>query len=288
MTSETTKNPDGKNNGKPTKGSLSLNHNPNIETVHAWSAHVMQDMLYSKKKVPITHDMVDLVAQSEILYSPLWNLAAEINMGSFIRVKSSIPVNQHGTGELLKQDMTGLLSACIQMYALQDARKNALVVIPVRASTLNDPCIADFYLSVIQCIHADIRKNFVFEVKSIPKNQDITKLQKRLADMTPLIRGVMFDTGMLNYFDYTKSFPKLHACGFDISEGNLTEDEALKKIAKYVAAYKKFNTKIYIKGVSSQKILGVCMKEKFIYASGTFIAAPEKICWPVQKILIKK
>jgi hypothetical protein len=265
-----------------------LGQNPTIESVHAWVSHARQNMIHGQKKIPITREMVELVAKSEILYTPLWNTVAQIVMGSFARVKSPIPTKQYSTGETLRQDVAALLSACIQLYTLSAVRKNALIALPVRASTLNDTDVSEFYLSVIQCISPDIRKSLILEVKNVPKSQAATKLSARLEEMAEFIRGYMFDTSMFTYFDYTKAFPKLHACGFDLAEGDMTPEEKIKIIKKYSEAYKKMNIKYYVKGVSSRDILESCIQEGFTYVSGTIIEPFGKVCWPVMKLTLNE
>lgn len=263
-----------------------LGSNPNLETFHFWLNRVMQDMLHSGQKLPLTRDMADLASKSDIHFLPFWNYDSQIMSGSMVVVRGSIPASQYNDGEIPRQDLAGLFAACLQIRGLQLKGSNALAVVDFRVQTLQDKDCSEFLLVFFKMLPPEIKRSLIIEIKGMPSSAVPTSLITTIERMSSFVRAYSFDTGILANISYQRSFPKLHACGFDVSEVPMPTEELVRLINKYAENQKKHGVKYYIKGVSSAEVFDAAVKAGFNYVSGNYIRPAQKICWPAQQMTI--
>lgn len=263
-----------------------LGSNPNLESLHFWVGRVMQNMLHGGQKFPITREMADLATQTDIQYLPFWNHDSQIMSGSMVVVKGAVPVQQYNTGEIMRQDLAGLFSACLQVRGLQLKGSNALAVVALRVQTLQDKQCGEFLLAYLRALPAEIKRSLIIEIKGMPASAVSTTLISMIERISHFVRAYSFDTGILSNVSYLRSFAKLHACGFDVSEVPMPPEEQIRLIQKYADNQKKNGVKYYIKGVSSPEVFEAAVKAGYNYVSGNFIRPSQKICWPAQQMTV--
>lgn len=263
-----------------------LGVNPKIESVHFWVSRVMQNMLMGQQKFPITREMAEIAAQSEVQYLPFWNHDSQVMSGSLVVVRSTVPTQQYHTGEVMRQDLAGLFAACLQIRSLQIKNANALAVVPFRLQTVMDKNVSEFILAFLRALPAEIKRSLIIEVRGIPASAVSTNLIATIERISHFVRAYSFDTGILSNVSYARSFPKLYGCGFDVSEVPMPEDELIRLIQKYAENQKKNNMKYYIKGVTSQTLFDTATKAGYSFVSGSYIRPMQKICWPAQQMTV--
>ena len=261
-----------------------LGNNPTLEMLNIWTARVFQNLTISTQKIPLLKEMADLAIKSNIAYLPLWNSSSQAIIGSLCTVRSSIPVRQYATGEVLRQDLAALFASCYQLYSMRSKNVQSLIVIPVHATSLNNENFVELYLAFLRRFDSKFKKNIIFEILNFPKNKVSIPLKTTIETLSLSSRAYIFETGFLTYFDYRNTFPKVHACGFNASEGNLQEEEKLRLIKKYAENYSDFGIKTYIRSVADKKTLTTAAQAGFTYISGSIIGPAMKVPQEVKKL----
>ncbi len=261
-----------------------LGNNPNLEILTLWMSRVLQNLTMSTHKTPLLREMADLAIKSNISYLPLWSASAQAIIGSICTVRSPISVNKYDTGEFLRQDLASLFSSCFHLYSMQSKNVQSLIVIPIRITSLNDKNFVELYLTFLHRLDSKIKKNIIFEIKNIPKDNLPATLKETIKTLEISSRAYIFETGILTYFNHSKNFPKLHACGFNAAEGNLSENEKLRLTKKYAEQYAGFGVKTYIRFVDDKKTLATVVKAGFTYISGSIIGAATKTPYTTKKL----
>lgn len=263
-----------------------LGTNPKIESIHFWVSRAMQNMLMGQQKFPITREMAEVAAHSEVQYLPFWNHDSQIMSGSLVVVRSQVPAQQFNTGEIARQDLAGLFAACLQIRSLQLKNSNALAVVPLRLQTAMDKNVSEFVLAFLRALPPEIKRSLIVELRGVPASAVSTNLIAMVERLSHFVRAYSFDTGILSNVSYTRSFPKLYACGFDVSEVPMDEDEHIRLIQKYAENQKKHGMKYYIKGVTSPAVFDAAIKAEYSFVSGGYIRPMQKICWPAQQMTV--
>lgn len=263
-----------------------LGNNPTLEVFRLWASRTLQDLTLGQQKTPLTRDMMDVAIKADVHYAPWWTPASGTLLGSIACVQGSVPVQQYNTGEALRQDVAALFSACFQIYAMQSKGQNGLMIVPVRATTLADKDVLEIYTGLLRRLSPEVKKNLMIEMKGMSKDSVPSHIVAAITGLALQLRGFVFETGILTYADYSRNFPKLHACGFDVSEGRLSEEEQIRLIKKYADHYNKLGIKTYIKGVAQPPVLAAAVASGFFYISGTHIKPLQKSCFTLQKLLV--
>ncbi|MCK4944690.1 MAG: hypothetical protein KAS59_00295, partial [Alphaproteobacteria bacterium] len=290
LVSEKDSSPNKNEQKQPAETNLSrlikdgLGNNPNLEILTLWMSRVLQNLTMSTHKTPLLREMSDLAIKSNISYLPLWSASAQAIIGSICTVRSPISVNKYDTGEFLRQDLASLFSSCFHLYSMQSKNVQSLIVIPIRITSLNDKNFVELYLTFLHRLDSKIKKNIIFEIKNIPKDNLPATLKETIKTLEISSRAYIFETGILTYFNHSKNFPKLHACGFNAAEGNLSENEKLRLTKKYAEQYAGFGVKTYIRFVDDKKTLATVVKAGFTYISGSIIGAATKTPYTTKKL----
>ncbi|MFH1157403.1 MAG: hypothetical protein V1721_00725 [Pseudomonadota bacterium] len=269
--------PDKNEQQQPAETALSrlikegLGNNPTLEMLTIWMPRVLQNLTISTQKIPLLKEMADLAVKSDISYQALWNASSQAVIGSLCAVRSPVPVHQYATGELLRQDLAALFGSCFHLYSMQSKNVQSLIVIPMRATSLNDKNFVELYLAFLRRLDSRIKRNIIFEIRNLPKDTIPATLRATIETLGFSSRACIFETGLLAYFDHRRNFPKVHACGFNAAEGNLPEDEKLRLIKKYAEHYAGFGVKTYIRSVADKKIMAAAAQAGFAYISGAII-----------------
>jgi len=261
-----------------------LGNNPNLEMLTLWMSRVLQNMTTSTQKTPLLREMANLTIKSNISYLPLWNSSAQAIVGSICTVRNPISINKYDTGEFLRQDLAALFSSCFHLYSMQSKNIQSLIVIPIRMTSLNDKNFVELYLTFLRRLDSKIKRNIIFEIRNFPKDNLHATLKETIKTLEISSRACIFETGILTYFNHSKNFPKLHACGFNAAEGNLSDDEKLRLTKKYAEQYAGFGIKTYIQFVSDKKTLAAVAKAGFTYISGSIIWAATKTPCTTKKL----
>ena len=148
-----------------------LGNNPTLEMLNIWTSRVFQNLTISTQKIPLLKEMADLAIKSNITYLPLWNASSQAVIGSLCTVRSSVPVRQYATGEVLRQDLAALFASCYQLYSMRSKNMQSLIVIPVRASSLNNENFVELYLAFLRRFDSNFKKSIIFEILNFPKNK---------------------------------------------------------------------------------------------------------------------
>ena len=261
-----------------------LGINPTAEVFRLWTSRVKKEMEVGAQTSPLTRDMRDVAAKADVSYAPWWRPANEMLIGSIGCVWGQVPALECTPVEIFRQDLAVLFAACLELEKMQAKVHMALIVVPVRMATLANNEALDLYLNLLRRLNPEIRKNLIIEVKNLPKDTVLTHLVIATNSLSELVRAFVFETGMLSYADYGRSFAKLHACGFDLSESRLDENEQTRLLKKYAAYYSNLGLKTYIKGVTNPRILDAAMQAGFAYISGILIKPQQKSYFPLQKL----
>ena len=264
------------------KGGLPAN--PELEMVQVWAGRVLQNMMASTQKIPMTREMIDVASKADVSYCPLWNAAGEVIVGSVGDVKSAWGPAQQNPGEPYRMDLAMLFSACFQLYSLQSKGANSLAVIPVRTLTLLNNEIGELYIGLLRRNSPEIQKSVIIEITGLPKGTISPRLATALDKIQRCTRAVVFQTGLLAYNDYARLQNKPHACGFDSDDTHIGEHEQARLMKKYVDHYQVQGIKSMVKHVHSPFVFDAAIKNNFTYISGPFIRTAQKSGFTMQKM----
>ena len=258
-----------------------LSENPTKEEVNYWGTRVTQNIIHGHHKTPLVRELVDLAMKSEPYFLPLWNAHNETLVGGICGAAS---VSRHNTGEAARHDIAVLSAACLEMLRLSMKKEQALVVVPVRISTLQDKNLFDLYLAVLHKLTPEMKKDLIFEIKDAPRDHITPGIKILFESLAPFCRALIVDTGLLAHAHYDPAAAKIYACGFDIAGLKMKGDELIRLLTKYAEDFKKHGFKTYIKGVATQEVLMAAKRSGFSYLSGSAIRAPQKTCPSVQRL----
>ena len=279
-----------KNKQQPVETNLSrlikdgLGNNPTLEMLTIWMSRVFQNLTISTQKIPLSKEMANLAIKSNITYLPLWKVSSQAVIGSLCTIRSSVPVRQYATGEVLRQDLAALFGSCFQLYSMKSKNMQSMIVIPIRAASLNNENFVELYLTFLRRFDPKFKRSLIFEIWNFPKDNVPVTFKATIETLNLLSRAYIFETGFLTYCNYCKNFPKVHACGFNALEGNLLEDEKLRLIKKYAEQYAGFGIKTYIRSVANKKMLTTAAEAGFTYISGSIIGPASKKPQEIKKL----
>jgi hypothetical protein len=97
-------------------------------------------------------------------------------------------------------------------------------------------------------------------------------------------QAIVFETSMMTYHDYRKNMPKVHACGINMAESAMSEDDQIRMLKKYADFYNAAKAKIYVKNVSSPRVLKAAIANGFSYVTGSAIKPAKKSYFCVGKL----
>jgi hypothetical protein len=261
-----------------------LPDNPELAMVQLWASRALQNMVTANQKIPLTREMIDLAGKTDISYFPLWNAPAQAIVGSCLHVRASLPAAQQKPGEPFRQDLAGFFGAAFQLYSMQSKGASSLVVVPVRAATLADKETCDLWTALLKRMSPETRKNLIVEVRGAPKDVPPQSFSAAVNSIMQQARAVTFETGILAYADFTRNFPKLHACGFDSAEAHIGEHEQVRLMKKFGEHYAHAGLKPYVKNVSSPYVRDAALLHNYAYITGPVIRPGQKTCFPAQKL----
>lgn len=261
-----------------------IGDNPTQEMMGAWCARAVQVLAMGAQKMPLTSEMVNLAAKSDIQYQPVWSASNAMIVGSMPVIRVQTPVAQYHTGETARQDAALLFSAVFQAYSVLSKGAQPLLVVPVRASSLNSKDFSELYATVLRKLAPGVQKSILIEFLSVPKDGMPPSLRAAIDAFAPLVRGYMFGTGPFAYADYHAAFPKLHGCSCDASDLRAQGDDARRLIKKYADHYSQKGVRTCIKSVNGPEIMEMAAKAEFSYIVGSAVLPPQKAAIPAQKM----
>lgn len=263
-----------------------LGVNPGDETVRLWAARVMHDMYHDTRSIPLLPQMIELVAQADISYLPLFDREMRGLGGSWARIASPVPPDKYNTGEIMRQDMAALFSAVVQLYYLRSRRRESMVVMPLHVQTLSDYDIASLYVSFLLRLAPDISSCLAIDVIGLPRDTAPMAVADGINAISNGLRSCFFDMGVPSgptlLRDPLAQFPTLHACGFSREDAG----EGWRRFAeKFVDRYRGLGLKTYLKDVSAPADAEAAQALGFTYVMGSAFGASQRMPYALNKIL---
>ncbi len=263
-----------------------LGVNPGDETVRLWSARVMHDMYHDRRSIPLLPQMMELVAQADITYLPLFDREMRGIGGSWARVTSPVAPDKYNTGEILRQDMAALFSAVVQLYYLRSRRQESMVVMPLHIQTLSDYDIAGLYGGFLLRLAPDMASCLAIDVIGLPRDTAPMAVADSINTISNGLRSCFFDMGVSPAHpplrDPLVQFPTLHGCGFSREEAG----DGWQRIAeKFVDRYRGLGLKTYLKDVSAPRDAEAAQAIGFTYVMGTAFGGNQRTPFSLNKIL---
>ena len=163
-----------------------------------------------------------------------------------------------------------------------------MIVIPIHAASLNNEKFVELYLTFLRRFDPKFKRSLIFEIRNFPKDNVPVAFKSTIETLNLSSRAYIFETGPLTYCNHCKNFPKVHACGFNVLEGNLSEDEKIRLIKNYAEQYADFGIKTYIRSIDNKNMLTTAAEAGFIYISGSIIGSASKMPQEIKKLPLSK
>lgn len=263
-----------------------LGVNPGDEMVRLWAARVMHDLYHDRRSIPLLPQMMELVAQVDISYLPFFDAETRGIGGSFSVVSSPLPPDKYNTGEILRQDMSALFSAAVQLYYLRAHGREGMVVMPVRVKTLADYDIAGLYTNFLSRLAPEISACLAVEVTGLSRDAAPVAVAESIHAISNGLRSCFFNMGapaaQPGFHNPVAQFPTLHACGFSCAAAGAGWQ---RKAEKFVAHYRGLGLKTYLTDVSQPNDAEAAKAIGFTYVAGAAFGGSQRVPFSLNKIV---
>jgi hypothetical protein len=261
-----------------------LGDNPSLPLLHLWAARLTHELVHSPLKVPLLQEMLDLVARSDISYLPFWDSETRMIEGSLAQLRDPAPPDENHKGAVLRQDLSLLFAAVVQILYLGARGAAGTIIVPLRAATLADgPCV-DLCHCFLRRLSREAAACLMIEVRGLGRTNVPSAIADAIRSLSDGTRGFIFATGAENYTNYRHAFPVLHGQSIDISGSSFEPRPHSVMIHRYARHCRKLGLKSFISGVADMRSLSTAGRAEYTYISGPVLLPAQQTAFARQAL----